>query len=79
VTLLVDLGEQFAIVADTSHGLWFLPGGGVEQNESIEDTAKREAVEELGLEVKVRKIIKTYHVTLRSTAGKERLKRAFWW
>ena len=35
VTLLVDFDDQFVIVMDTSNGFWFLPGGGVEQNESI--------------------------------------------
>jgi len=49
VTLFVDFGDQFVIVMGTSNGFWFLPGGGVEQNESIEETAKREAAEELGL------------------------------
>lgn len=33
VTLLVDFDDQFAIVMDTSNGFWFLPGGGIEQNE----------------------------------------------
>jgi 8-oxo-dGTP pyrophosphatase MutT (NUDIX family) len=73
VTLLVDFKKQFAIVVDTSHGFWFLPGGGVEQNESVEEAARREAVEELGLEVKVNKIIKTYRVTLSSVRRKDEL------
>jgi len=73
VTLLVDFKEQIAMVADTSHGFWFLPGGGVELNESIEEAAKREAIEELGLEVKVDRIIKAYHVTLSSKTTKEQL------
>ncbi len=74
VTLFVDFGDQFAIVMDTSNGFWFLPGGGVEQNESIEETAKREAAEELGLEIRINRIIKTFHVTLVSRERKEKLK-----
>ncbi|MDH5459944.1 MAG: NUDIX hydrolase [Candidatus Bathyarchaeota archaeon] len=73
-TLLVDFGDQFAIVMDASNGFWFLPGGGVEQNESIEETAKREAAEELGLEIKINRIIETFHVTLISRETKEQLK-----
>ena len=71
VTLLVDFGDQFVIVMDPSDGFWFLPGGGVEQNESIEETAKREALEELGLEIKVNQVAKEFRVTLISKKTKE--------
>lgn len=74
VTLLVDFDEQFAIVMDTQHSYWFLPGGGVEQNESIEEAARREAFEELGLEVRINQVIKAFYVTLNSKETKERLK-----
>ena len=74
VTLLVDFDEQFAIVMDTQYGYWFLPGGGVEQNESIEEAARREAFEELGLEVRINQVIKAFYVTLNSKETKERLK-----
>jgi hypothetical protein len=74
VTLLVDFEKQFIIVVDASCGIWFLPGGGLEQTESVEEAAKREAMEELGLKVKVSTIIKTYHVTLNSMRRKEQLK-----
>jgi hypothetical protein len=74
VTLLVDFNDRFAIVMDTSNGFWFLPGGGIEQNESIEDSAKREATEELGLEIKINQIAETFHVTLISKETGEQLK-----
>lgn len=74
VTLLVTLDEQLVVVEDASNRFWFLPGGGVEPNESIEEAAKREAIEELGLEVKINRIIKTFHITLNSGETKERLK-----
>jgi hypothetical protein len=74
VTLLVDFRKQFVTVVDASCGLWFLPGGGLEQNESVEGAAKREAMEELGLNVKVNSIIKMYHVTLNSVRTEEQLK-----
>ena len=71
---MVDFDDQIVIVKDISNGFWFLPGGGVEQNESIEETAKREAAEELGLRIEVKRIIKTFHVTLISTETDEQLK-----
>lgn len=74
VTLLVEFDDQFVIVTDPSNGFWFLPGGGVEKNESVEDTAKREAQEELGIEVNVTRILKTFHVTLVSKKAKEKLR-----
>jgi len=74
VTLLVDFGDRFAVVTDPRSGLWFLPGGGTEQNESIEEAAEREAVEELGIEVNVSRIIATFDVTLISKATREHLK-----
>jgi 8-oxo-dGTP pyrophosphatase MutT (NUDIX family) len=69
----VDFDDQFAIVMDQSNGFWFLLGGGVEKNESIEEAAKREALEELGLEIKIDRIIKEFHITLISTKTKEQL------
>jgi len=73
VTLLVDFGDQFVIVMDPLNGFWFLPEGGVEKNESIEEAAKREALEELGLEIKIDRVIKEFHVTLISKKTKEQL------
>ena len=66
VTLLVDLGEQIVIIRDPLNGFWFLRGGGMEQEESVEETAKREALEELGIETKVNRVIASFHVTLAS-------------
>lgn len=74
VTLLVDFGDQFAIVMDPLNGFWFLPGGGVEQDESIEAAAEREAAEELGLKIKIKRLMQMFHVTLISTETREQLK-----
>lgn len=73
VTLLVDFDDRFAVVTDPRSGFWFLPGGGVEQNESIEDAAKREAFEELGLCVNVGPVIATFNVTLIAKGTREHL------
>jgi hypothetical protein len=59
---------------DTSNGFWFLPGGGVEPDELIEETARREASEELGLEIKINQVIKAFYVTLISKETGEQLK-----
>lgn len=74
VTLFVFFSNEFVIVKDTSNGFWFLPGGGVEQNESIEEASKREATEELGIEIQVNRIVKTFHVNLISRESRRRLK-----
>jgi 8-oxo-dGTP pyrophosphatase MutT (NUDIX family) len=73
VTLLVDFGDSIVVVMDFSNGFWFLPGGGVEQGESTEDTAKREATEELGLEIRIDRIAEAFNVTLVSGETGERL------
>jgi len=74
VTLLIDFGEQIVVIMDTAHGFWFLPGGGLEQGESVEDAAKREAEEELGLEIEVFQTVATFQVTLISEVTEEQLK-----
>jgi 8-oxo-dGTP pyrophosphatase MutT (NUDIX family) len=74
VTLFVDFDDHFVIVKDPTNGFWFLPGGGLEHGESVEEAAKREASEELGLGVRINQTIKTFHVTLISKETRERLK-----
>ena len=74
VTLLVDFGDRFAAVVVPRSGFWFLPGGGVVQNESIDDAAEREAFEELGLRVNASRVIATFDVTLISKGTREHLK-----
>src|SRR3989338_7436056 len=37
-----------------SDSYWVIPGGGVEQGESHEQSVKRECIEELGIEVRMR-------------------------
>jgi ADP-ribose pyrophosphatase YjhB (NUDIX family) len=70
----VDFDDGFPIVMDTQCGFWFLPGGGLERTESVEEAAKREAVEELGLQIRIRKIAETFHVTLNSRETGEKLR-----
>ena len=53
--LLVQERQQRA------YGLWNLPAGHVDKGESIKAAAKREALEEVGFEVKLVKEIGVYH------------------
>lgn len=69
----MDYEDQIIVVMDPSNGFWFLPGGGVERDESLEDAAKREAFEELGVEIRINKIAETFHVTLISRETGEQL------
>ncbi|KAB7663017.1 NUDIX hydrolase [Bacillus sp. B1-b2] len=40
-------------VVQTSDGNYFLPGGGIEQNETQQECIIREAVEEMGMEIQI--------------------------
>jgi ADP-ribose pyrophosphatase YjhB (NUDIX family) len=73
VTLLVDYDERIIVVMDTSNGFWFLPGGGVEPNETIEEAAKREAIEEFGLKIEIQRIAEVFYITLVSRRAGRRL------
>jgi len=42
--------NKIAIIR-TLKGKYFLPGGGIEQNETHEECLKREAIEEMGMEI----------------------------
>ncbi|MFD2045790.1 NUDIX hydrolase [Ornithinibacillus salinisoli] len=44
--------DRLAII-QTSDGEYFLPGGGIENNETHEECLKRESVEEMGMYIKV--------------------------
>ncbi|HUG47828.1 MAG TPA: NUDIX domain-containing protein [Candidatus Limnocylindria bacterium] len=51
--LLIDPGDRILLLAarDPADGrvVWFLPGGGIEPGESIEQAARRELLEEVGV------------------------------
>ncbi|WP_442599921.1 NUDIX hydrolase [Neobacillus sp. D3-1R] len=46
------LNNKVAII-QTGDGKYFLPGGGIEGNETHEECLKREALEEMGLDIKI--------------------------
>src|SRR5262245_57846134 len=52
VLVVVEHEGRFLMVHEASHGnLWYLPAGGVEPNETISLAAKRETIEEAGIEI----------------------------
>ena len=48
VRLILERDGAVLLVKHTYQRHWYLPGGGVKKGESIEETARREATEELG-------------------------------
>lgn len=51
-------------------GKWVLPGGHLEKDEKIEQTAKREAKEETNLEIDVKKLLEIYSDPDRDPRGR---------
>jgi len=49
--IIKDDHSRLLVVQDTTDGSWEVPGGGLDNGETIEQTAKREIQEELGVEL----------------------------
>lgn len=60
VNVAVIEEEKILLTKREDFGVWCLPGGGVDEGESIGEAAVREAVEETGLEVKLKRLIGIY-------------------
>lgn len=57
-TLLVnEEGTKILMVKNSGRNSWTLPGGTVEQNETLEMAAIREAKEETGLDVEIKGVV----------------------
>ncbi len=65
--VLHDERGRFAVVR-AARG-WFLPGGGIEANETAEQAVEREAREESGLVIRTRRIVGTATEIVHSPAG----------
>ena len=61
VDLIVEIEDKIVLIkrVNPPHG-WALPGGFVEYDESLESAAKREAMEEINLEVALKEQFHTY-------------------
>lgn len=53
------------------NGMWELPGGRMNDGENIEQALKRELVEELGLNIKIERIVDAFNFT--SDSGKNHI------
>lgn len=55
--LIFDPAAQRILMVRNDHGSWTLPGGMREPGETLQETARREAREETGLEVRVGPVV----------------------
>lgn len=60
--VVVRLGRRFLLVHETKHGqLWYLPAGRVEPGETFFEAARRETLEEAGIEIELEGILRVEH------------------
>jgi ADP-ribose pyrophosphatase YjhB (NUDIX family) len=64
VNTIIIYRKRVLLVKRQDLGIWVFPGGAVEESESLEEAAKREALEECGLNIKVEKLTGVYVRTL---------------
>jgi 8-oxo-dGTP diphosphatase len=55
---------------DPYKGAWALPGGMVEENETVEDAGIREAEEETGVKIKIKRLVGVYSKPDRDPRGR---------
>jgi 8-oxo-dGTP diphosphatase len=70
-TVIID-GTKILLVKrriEPYKGLWAIPGGFIDEGETAEQAAEREAFEETGVRVKIVKLIGVYSAPERDTRG----------
>jgi 8-oxo-dGTP pyrophosphatase MutT (NUDIX family) len=60
VRVLMEKDGRVVLVWHTYEELWYLPGGGVKRDETLEEAARREAREELGAELGQLRLLGAY-------------------
>jgi len=58
--LLIEKNKEFLLLKRSDNGLYGLPGGGVEENETPNDALIREVKEEMGVFIPNFKLLKKY-------------------
>lgn len=72
VDVVILTGDGFVLVKrknEPYRGRWSLPGGFVRYGETVEDAAKREAKEETGLTVRLKRLLGVYSDPRRDPRG----------
>ncbi len=63
--VVVRRGNRFLLVHERKHGqLWYLPAGRAEPGETLQDAAYRETLEETGVPVRLKGILRLEHSPL---------------
>lgn len=59
VSVCICDADRILLVQHTKgdHSYWLLPGGGLEYGETLEETARREVLEETGVQVEIERLI----------------------
>jgi len=74
VTLFILNGERLALIRKPQfeEGVWRPPGGGIKPGEAFEDGVRREAFEETGLEIELRRYLVAADAQFHHAAGEIR-------